>query len=201
MSPRAARLGRGWLVGGFATLLAAVSHTFAGGAPPSALALALGTVFGGMLGTFALSARPSTPRLAIAVTGTQFGFHVLFSLLGSAPAGTVGAPGHDHAGVLAPLAASAGPAHVHGDSAGMWCAHAVAGLVTLALLRGAERAIWRMLAELARLVVAVWRANPVVPMATRVALAAGGAAVSRRILTRIVSTTLSRRGPPLSVAF
>lgn len=199
MSPRAARLGRGWLVGGFATLLAAVSHTLAGGAPPSALALVAGAVFGGMLGTFALSARPSLPRLAIAVTGTQLGFHVIFSWLGTAPAGAGAGTGHGHAVVLAQTTAA--PAHAHADTPWMWCAHAAAGLVTLALLRGAERAIWRMLAELARLVVSALRADPVVPIAGRVAQAPGEAGAGHRILSRIVATTASRRGPPLPVAF
>src|SRR5690349_18449196 len=144
MDSRSARLARGWVVGVVATAAAAASHALAGGGTPSPLALGVGVVFGGMLGTFALTSRPSLPRLVTAVTGAQLAFHLVFSTLGTAApvAGHV----HDEMFVAAPV-------HSHPADAGMWMAHAVAGVLTLALLRGAERALWRMLAELARLVV------------------------------------------------
>ena len=97
MSSRATRAARGWVVGVLATALAAVSHALAGGGTPSGLALVVGVVFGGMLGTFALSARPSLPRLVIAVGGTQFAFHLVFSTLGTAAPMATGLSGTDHA--------------------------------------------------------------------------------------------------------
>lgn len=195
MNSRAIRLARGWVVGVFATASAALSHAFAGGGTPSPLALAVGVVFGGMLGTFALAARPSLPRLVIAVGVSQLAFHLAFSTLGAA-ASVVPAV-HQHGAVMV----AAVPAHSHGDPATMWVAHAIAGVLTLALLRAAERAGWRMLVEFARLVVSSFR----IPAAAPTPLPR---VVAPRTETRVIpplsatlTSAVSRRGPPLSVAF
>lgn len=191
MTSRSARLLRGWVVGTFATGLAAASHSLAGGGTPSALALGVGIVFGGMLSTFALTRRPSLPRLSIAVGATQLAFHVVFSVLGTA---TTITGSHEHSPVFS------APVHAHVDTPEMWLAHAVAGALTLALLRGAERAVWRLLSEVVRLVVAPFRRTHAVPVAPP----------RRRLLVSLVRTplvgrtpisSLSRRGPPVPVAF
>jgi hypothetical protein len=191
VTSRSARLARGWVVGTFATGLAAASHSIAGGGTPSPLALVVGVVFGGMLSTLALTRRPSLPRLAIAVGVTQLAFHAVFSVLGTATTFTTG---HDHAAVL-----SAHP-HAHVDTPEMWLAHAVAGALTLALLRGAERAVWRLLTEAARLVVAPFRrlaAAPVVPRRRPLLVSV----LPAPLLGRSPVSSLSRRGPPVPVAF
>ena len=195
MNSRATRLARGAVVGVFATVLAAMSHAVAGGGTPSALALGVGAVFGGMLATFALSARPSLARLTIAVGMTQLAFHVLFSTLG-----TSFATASDHVHAMAQPMAVAAPAHAHVDTPLMWLSHAVAGVVTLALLRGAERAAWRVLTEFARLVVSPFRAaaSAPFPVPLRRAPLTSGSAV--RLVGRLLITAVSRRGPPLSVA-
>jgi len=144
---RAERLARGWLIGAFATGVAAASHTLAGGYRPDALGLAVGVVFSGMLGAVAIGRRPSLPRLVAAVAGSQLAFHVLFSVLGAGPrAGTATTPGmHMDMTVAAP----AGADHLgHLLDPGMWLAHAVAGLLTVWFLRCAERAVWSMLRRL-----------------------------------------------------
>ena len=147
---RAERLARGWLVGAFATGVAAVSHTLAGGYRPDALGLGVGVVFAGMLGTVAIGRRPSLPRLAIAVTGAQLAFHLLFSVLGTdARTDAATTPGMHMDMTVATPALSA--AHDHLDhllDPGMWLAHAVAGLLTIWFLRRAERAVWSMLRRL-----------------------------------------------------
>jgi hypothetical protein len=194
MHSRATRLARGWVVGVFATALAASSHALAGGGTPSGLALVVGVVFGGMLGTFALSARPSLPRLAIAVVGSQFAFHVAFSTLGAA---APVAADHTHGTVT--MAAPTMTAHAHTDSPAMWLSHAAAGLLTLALLRGAERAAWRVLTEFARLVVSPFLVISVTPIpARRTPVVSTDPA---RLASRLLDRAVSRRGPPLSVAF
>ena len=84
MHSRGARLARGWVIGAFATALAALSHAVAGGGTPSGLGSGhRASSFGGMLATLAVGRRPSLPRLAIAVGGSQLAFHALFSLLGT----------------------------------------------------------------------------------------------------------------------
>jgi hypothetical protein len=191
MSTRAARLARGWLVGVFATALAALSHAVAGGGTPSGLALVVGAVFGGMLGTFALSARPSLPRLAIAIGVTQLAFHVAFSTLGEA---AIASGPHLHGAITV-----GSPAHAHVDSPLMWLSHAVAGVVTLMLLRGAESAAWRLLAECARLVLAPFSVPRAVPAPVRPQTAAATGRVVT-LTSRLLDRAVSRRGPPLSHA-
>jgi len=195
MNARVTRVGRGWLVGVVATATAALSHAVAGGGTPSPLALAVGVVFGGMLGAFALSARPSLPRLAIAVGATQVAFHVLFSTLGVATATTAGM--HEMAG---PMTFTAGP-HAHVDTSVMLLSHAAAGVLTFSLLRGAERAAWRLLTEFARLVVSPFRTAAAAPVPVRPAPAARPFETPFRLLGRVLVSGVSRRGPPLSVAF
>ncbi|CAN5408877.1 hypothetical protein BH09ACT4_BH09ACT4_07320 [soil metagenome] len=195
MTSRATRVARGWLVGVFATALAALSHSIAGGGTPSALALGLGAVFGGMLGTVAFSARPSLARLTIAVGVSQLMFHLAFSTLGAGAAS--GSVGHVHEQVFSPVSLAT---HAHTNSPLMWLSHAAAGLLTLALLRGAERAAWRLLNEFARLVVAPFRtARAIVIRMPRPA--PRNSSSPARLFSLVLVSAVSRRGPPLSVAF
>ncbi|MGE3194410.1 MAG: hypothetical protein AB7K08_13200 [Microbacteriaceae bacterium] len=191
MNPRATRLARGSAVGVIATAAAALSHAVAGGGTPSALALAVGVVFGGMLGTFSLSARPSLPRLTVAVGVTQLVFHMVFSTLGSA------APveGHVHGAVVL---AQATP-HTHVDSPLMWLSHAAAGILTLVFLRRAEQAAWQLVRGFVRRIAAPFRPAAPVPMATRVMPLPSEFPV--RLLGRLLISTVSGRGPPAPVAY
>jgi hypothetical protein len=90
-------------------------------------------------------------------------------------------------------------AHAHVDSPLMWLSHTAAALVTLVLLRGAETAAWRLLAEFARLVVAPFRTPAVVPVPRP-----RPATPTRRpplLTARLLDRAVSRRGPPLPAAF
>jgi hypothetical protein len=194
MATRATRLAKGWVVGALATAMAAASHALAGGGTPSALALVTGVVFGGMLATLALSARPSLPRLAIAVGGSQLAFHVVFTSLSAG--GTVTASSMP--GMHGAMVSIVGTPHTHVEGPAMWLGHAVAGVLTLALLRGAERAVWRVLAELARLVVRATRIlTPDLPVVPAPVTSVSPARLSGRLLDAAVS----RRGPPHVFAF
>ena len=188
---RGERLARGWLVGAFATGVAAVSHTLAGGYHPDPLGLIVGVVFAGMLGTLAIGRRPSLPRLAIAVTGGQLAFHLLFTFLQvSGPAGPMTRGMHMEMPAVAPTAA----AHDHlghlGDPT-MWLGHVIAGVLTIWFLRRAERAVWGMLRRLVVRILLVVRPAPV-------ARAVAAPLARPRVLRpgRHVAT-LPLRGPPL----
>lgn len=183
-------MARGWVVGVFATAIAALSHAVAGGGTPSPLALGTGVVFGGMLGTFALSARPSLPRLTVSVGITQLAFHVVFVTLGSAA--PVAGHAHDALVTAAPAAAP------HTAMPWMWVSHAVAGLLTLLVLRRAESALWRLLRGVFRRVAAPFRVT-VLPAV--VAPAAMPSSPPVRLLGRLLISTVSGRGPPLAVEF
>jgi hypothetical protein len=184
---RAARTARGWITGAFATVAAAVSHGLADGAAPSALAFGGALVFAGVLGTFLVGRRASLPRLVAVVASSQLAFHLVFSSLTPGSA-TVGGH-HDAAGVLEPAVAR------HGAEPGMWVAHAVATLVTIAFLRRAELAVWGLLRQAVTafvLRVPVVGAPPSVPRAAAaVALWHPVSAVSLR--------ALRDRGPPVAL--
>ena len=194
MQSRAARLARGWVTGAFATVVAAVLHVAAGGVAPSALALVLGLVFAGLLGTALTGRRPSLPRLAIAVGLSQAAFHLGFSVIGAGDGVATATSGH-HASV-AFTAAAGMPRAAHNDGPLMWVAHVAAGALTIAFLVGAERALWRMLSSAARLVASAFRSPSVVGL-PRPARGSMASSLPRRAASALLSTTLSRRGPPV----
>ncbi|MEO5535321.1 MAG: hypothetical protein ABIR17_09345 [Pseudolysinimonas sp.] len=146
MQNRASHVARGWIAGSFATGIAAVSHGLAHGSAPSALAIFLGLVFAGMLGTLAIGRRASLPRLTLVVAGSQGAFHLVFSWL--SPVATTVVAAHQTAGHHA--TAQFGAAHVghlaHTDAA-MWVAHALAAAATIAFLRRAEHGLWQVLRD------------------------------------------------------
>ena len=144
------------------TTLAAISHTIGGGqAPsptivvgmvvlliaPSALLLTVRSpraVIGRLLGrTAGFGARVTSPgliRIVVATAFAQLAFHAAFSLLG-APSGAVSGAAHAHHshGALAALPVS----HAESEGTGMAAAHAVAALVTVAILAYGESILRR----------------------------------------------------------
>jgi hypothetical protein len=184
---RAARTARGWITGAFATVAAAVSHGLADGAAPSALAFGGALVFAGMLGTFLVGRRASLPRLVAVVASSQLAFHLVFSSLTPGSA-TVGGH-HDAAGVLEPAVAH------HGAEPGMWVAHAVAMLVTIAFLRRAELAVWGLLRQA---VTAFVPRVPVVGPPPSVPRAAAAVALWHPV-SAVSLRALRDRGPPVAL--
>ena len=200
---RAQRLARGWIVGLVATSVAAVSHSLAGGYQPGALSFGTALVFAGLLGTAVIGRRPSLPRLSIAVGASQLAFHLLFSLLGGATAGSSGAdtgsgmPGMSDMGAPALPAPLVTSAHDHVADPGMWIAHALAAVLTVLFLRRAELAVWTMLTRLGR-VVATRLTVALVPVASRgVPRIPAWPSVERRPAERLLVASALRRGPPL----
>jgi len=194
MTPRAARLLRGALLGGVATLLAAASHVLGGGAAPSALALVVGGMFATFAGTLAVGRTAGTrgPSLARTVAGVsvaQLAFHLGFSLLGTdATVATAGAHHHEL------FAITAGPATaVARGGVAMWIAHLVAGVVTVVYLRRLEAQLWAVLARLGGLVVRALDIRMPRPPAR-----APRPAVSRTVgrASAPLHGAIARRGPP-----
>jgi hypothetical protein len=148
---RVSRVARGWIAGAFATGVAAVSHGLAAGSAPSSLAIVVGLVFAGMLGTLVIGRAPSLPRLALVVAGSQVAFHVVFSWLTPGTVISAPTPHHGVATVLSPMVEPA-VAH-HGTDPWMWAAHGVALLATVVFLRRAELALWTLLRDALRAII------------------------------------------------
>lgn len=185
MQSRASRAARGWITGAFATVAAAVSHGVADGGAPSALALGCALVFAGVLGTFLVGRRASLPRLVGIVAGSQLAFHLVFSWL--TPGTATGGAHHGTTAVLEPAVAH------HGTDPGMWAAHTLAMLATIAFLRRAELALWGLLRD----AVAAVRVDrmpaigprPIVPRAAH-------STAPRHPVSSVVLSALRDRGPP-----
>lgn len=128
MTTRQLRLLRAASASSVATLLAAVSHTFAGGAAPHPLLVLSAAVLLLPLAAVLIGARVSKPRVALTVLVSQAAFHVVFQLLG-APTDSAVAIGHQHGMLpLGPVSMAAVP-----DLA-MIAGHVLAAVATTALL-------------------------------------------------------------------
>ena len=113
---------RGSLASAVATLLAAISHTHGGGAPPAPtivigmaalLVLPAGVLMGGTRPPHRAGTGRRLGRIAATTAVAQLAFHGIFSVLGSPEAGTAVASSHQHGALAHTVAASAGSAAVH----------------------------------------------------------------------------------------
>ncbi|QEO09712.1 hypothetical protein [Protaetiibacter larvae] len=198
MNPRAARLARGTLLGTVATLVAALSHSGAGGTVPAPIALLVGGMFASLVGTIAVgrtSAR-RTPlmRTALGVAVGQLAFHLGFSLLGGA--GTVvGHGGHHHDTIVA-IVADPDDALAHGGGA-MWLAHLAAGVLTVLYLRHLERRVWLLLEHAAVRALRALALRLPTPASAATPFAASPTV---RLLPAPLRGAVARRGPPAALA-
>ena len=113
MTARWARFARGWAIAGFATFVAALSHTLGGGTVPGLLPVVVSLAFAGIVCIGLAGRTRSLWRVVVAVLTSQLIFHGLFSLGASggslqtdAPAGTL--PAHSHAAGSVLLSVQAG---------------------------------------------------------------------------------------------
>jgi hypothetical protein len=189
---RASRVARGWIAGSFATGVAALSHGLADGSAPSPVALGLAVVFAGLLGTFAIGRRPSLVRLGVVVAGAQVAFHLVFSWL--TPGTATGSGHHGAATLLDPAVAH------HGTDPWMWAAHAVALVATLAFLRKAELALWRLLRDVVLEIVEIVTRRPAI-VARPPAFRTSSATAPRHPFLLFLTFVISHRGPPARAAF
>jgi hypothetical protein len=191
MPSRAARLARGLLAGGFATLTATVSHGLAAGHAPSTLSVALAGVFAVLVSTALVGRRRSAWRLAASVTVSQLAFHGAFVFLSPAPGRFAGV--HQHGGP-APLPAPLAPS-AHEADATMWAAHALGAVLTFLVLRYAEAA-FACLREIAAAVVRRI-VGAVVPVAPRTSAAVPASDLPRFSLRPRACVLF--RGPPVAL--
>jgi hypothetical protein len=197
MTTRWARFLRGWIAAAVSVFVALCSHTLAGGNVPSPVGVALCLAFAGMICIALAGKSLSLPRLAVSVGVSQFLFHGAFSLLGSAPVtGSTGsmASTMDVQTLHLQAAADSGMAM----PAWMWFAHAVAALVTIAALRYGERAFWAVLALARPFVIRMLAALTPAETPVRRAPVSPVLCAPR---SRLIVSSLSRRGPPAGPAF
>jgi hypothetical protein len=184
---RLSRLVRGWIAGSFATAIAALSHGLVDGGAPSGLALAIGVVFAGTLGTLVIGRRPSLLRLTIVVAAAQVAFHLVFSWLTPGTATTTGH--HGGSTLLDPAVAH------HGTDPWMWAAHAVALVATLVFLRKAELALFRLLRDAVLAIVAIVTRRPAI-VGRPAAVRTSSATEPRHPFLLFLTFVISHRGPP-----
>ena len=207
---RAVRTARGVFGALTATVLAAASHAVAGGTV-TPLAVVATALFALPLCVLLAGRTGSLWRLALAVTGAQFVYHWSFSGLGVTAVSSSGSTVVDssvslhaaHLGMLSPafsgLASAPGPnATEPAADAWMWAAHALAALLTIALMHRGERAIMRLVRVLRE-------AAPVrVPVPVRLPARPATLAFFTVLPSRaqpVFLSAITHRGPPATLAF
>jgi hypothetical protein len=187
MDSRWARVARGWTAAAIAILVAAVSHTLAGGSAPSLFALVASLVIAGAVCTALAGRRLSRLRLATSVALSQGLFHTVFSALGTPVEAR-----HQMGSMTTDVAA---PGH---DAAAMWLGHAIAALVTIVVFAYAETAFWG-LATTARLLLGrLYALVGAVPARTAPPTQPDVRMQEPAALTRLLSP-MRHRGPPALV--
>jgi hypothetical protein len=151
--------------------LAVTAHVVAGGMAPDTGLTALLTAGVAAAGIAMADRRRGTGALLLALGVAQVGMHLILSMAGRTP--------------------MASPEHVNGWL--MTAAHAVAVLVSAALLAKADAAVFLLAAVLAMLLPR-WLSAPPVPAATAVA-PARTATVDTALLV-LLRRRHARRGPP-----
>ena len=203
-STRWARFVRGWIAAAIAVFVALCSHLLAGGDAPGLPGILLCLAFAGMICVVLAGRTLSTPRLAVAVGLSQFLFHGVFGMLGSAPMSIAG--GHPHDAHTMDMSAQPMPLPVPMAAADsgmamptwMWFAHAVAAVITVLALRFGERAFWRLVALAApwvRMLLAF--ARPVAVHAPPASIPAADVLLPPRL---VVLSPQRHRGPPALAA-
>ena len=194
MSTRLSRVTRGFFAAVVSTLVAAGSHTLAGGTAPGTVALVLGLATAAIVCIALTGKQLSIPRLAVAVSLSQYAFHSLFSSMGDFAAAATHAQGHVHG--VAVLGADTA---AHHTSAIMWVGHAIAAVLTIAALGYGERAYRSLRAIAARVIRSL---VPTGPLPIEARPGARSAPASRPFAPSffdIHSSSLRYRGPPAAV--
>ncbi len=188
MTSRQLRLLRAASASSSATLLAALSHTFAGGAAPyPLLVVAVAALLVGPASVL-IGARVSRFRVAATVLVSQAAFHLVFQALGAPTgSGVIAAAGHDHRlPPLGPLTVAALP------DTGMVLGHVAAAIVTTLLVWHGESSV-RTIAGWVR---AVFR-DEVTTLPGDHERPAALSLDLHPLVDTVVVTAVSRRGPPV----
>jgi len=193
-STRWLRVARGFVLAAASLFVASMSHVTAGGHAPGPLALTLASAFSLVACTAIVGRMLTLPRLILGVALSQLLLHFLFSLDGGV-SGALMSSGH-HGVAVAQVSAPASGLLPPPDL-GMWVSHAVAALITVALIRWGHLTV-RAVRALAQPFVARVRRVLFTPVAPRTGVSAPYAARDAvPPLSRPWTRALSRRGPPL----
>ena len=145
MTSRALRLLRGWTAAAVATSIAAGSHLLAGGNAPELPLLLFTLALSGLVCTGLTGRGLSLWRLSAGVASSQALFHWLFSGTAAPHAPAAASGGHlAHASALEPAAGVVSAAAAGHASPLMWLGHAVAAVLTVAVLLRGEVAVVRL---------------------------------------------------------
>lgn len=184
-----------------ATFVALFAHVVGGGAVPNWLGIAVPLVLSIVVSVLLVGRRLSLVRLAVAVAASQLLFHTLF-VLGTAtePAGSH-ATEHHHSASGSALGATADVGlGLAAGGVSMWASHALAAVLTVAMLwRGelALRTLWAHARTITAVVVRPLRFTfqlpTSLPRASRTLYASSSTPL---VLSQITASTASRRGPP-----
>jgi hypothetical protein len=199
---RAVRTARGAFGALAATLLAAASHSLAGG-ETTLLAVVATTMFAMPLCILLAGKFGSLWRLTLAVASSQFVYHWSFAGLGvaqgqgstAAASGLASSPHASHlsAAQFLPELTAAGAA-----DAWMWASHAVAAALTIALMHWGEHAAGQLLRVLRRALPATLPLAVCLPRRKAIlALHTAGVAQKKQAFL----SAISHRGPPATPAF
>ena len=145
MTARGLRLVRGWIGAVVATSIAAGSHVLAGGNAPELPLLLLTLALSGLACTALTGRGLSLWRLSAGVGLSQGLFHWLFGGAAAPHGSSAPAGGHlAHSTALEPAGTLLSSAADHASPL-MWLGHAVAAVLTVAILRRGESAVVRLL--------------------------------------------------------
>lgn len=187
MTSRQLRLLRAASASSIATLIAATSHTVAGGAAPHPLLVLAVMALVVPVAALIIGGRASRLRVAATVLVSQAAFHVVFQTLG-APTGTAVLSGHQHhvdLAALGPVTAAAAPDTI------MIVGHlAAAALTTIMLWHGESmvRAAAGWVHARLRRAISAFRPAHRVP--------APAVFSTPLLVDAALSASVSRRGPP-----
>lgn len=190
---RVSRVSRATLAASVATFAALLSHVVAGGAVPGLLGIAVPWLLSLAVCTMLTGRRLSLLRLSIAVPLSQSLFHSLFVV--GATGGEPIAPHTHHASLaLVPQTTLLAPV----DPA-MWIGHAVAAIVTVALVHRGERTMAALAVVAANLTAWLRRRVWMPPALTGLPAPARphpAAEVVPPLHPRLGADAVDRRGPP-----
>jgi hypothetical protein len=194
MTTRWARVARGVVAAVVSLFVAASFHIVAGGNTPTLLALTACLVISTFVCVALAGKKLSLLQLSVSVATSQFLFHGVFSTWAAQPA-TVTGSGHLHGHMQMLLVFTPMSPYLSADS-GMWLAHAIAAVATIAALRHGEAALNGLLA-IARLWIGSVFARSVLTLPASTPRPA--AAVERVLPLRelvLLFASLRHRGPP-----
>jgi hypothetical protein len=206
MSSRGVRVARGLTAAGVAVFVAAFSHAASGGGAPGGVGLALALALSAVVCVVLARRRLSVTALTISVLISQFALHLLFGVGAASSSGVLltQTGHHGHIALTTVTDAGAMPAHPGHDSGWMWMGHAVAAVLTIALLHRGERTLRDLLAVARSRVEVLWtlvRIAFVEPVPARSQRRPAGLPVVDLLRDPgVLLGSHPRRGPPVAVA-